>query len=251
MDGFWIIIAVMVGVTIFVFFVVAGQRYREEERRNQLRAVAEAKGFRFSAEASDALWGAVRSFHLFSQGRGRTIENVLEMDVGDVAVSIFDYRYTTGSGNHRHTHRQTVALFQSDRLRLPRFTLRPEGLLHKVGGLLGYQDVDFKGNAAFSDAYLLQGDDEPRIRAVFSKEVLAYYARHSGLCTEAEGQRLVYYRARQRVAAEEIDSFVKDGLDVVDLFREQDDVLDEMAQLDAVLEDAQSVLGGRDSTEGA
>jgi hypothetical protein len=154
MEGFWILL-VFVAVIVIVIAAAVGQHLQEQERRKRWLAVAETKGFRFSAEADPALLGAVGHFHLFSQGRARKITNVIRTDVDDVDVSIFDYRFTTGSGKHSHTHRHTVALFESDRLRLPRFTLRPEGLFHKLGSFLGYQDIDFEAHPAFSDAYLL------------------------------------------------------------------------------------------------
>jgi hypothetical protein len=236
MDSFWIILVFAAFVAIGIA-VAIGQHLQEQERQKQLHAVAETKGWRFSAEVNPTLLTTLGHFHLFSQGRSRRIVNVMRTDVEDIAVSIFDYRFTTGSGKQSHTHRQTVALFEAEQIRLPRFTLRPEGLFHKLGSFLGYQDIDFAGHPSFSDAYLLQGGDEARIREVFTDTVLSYYARRADLCTEGQGQQIVYYRADQQIAPGGIETFLKQGLDAVDLFCEKDDALRDGAQVADVRED--------------
>jgi len=249
MNGFWVILA-FAAVIVIGIAVAAVQHFQEQERRKQWHAVADTKGFRFSAEADPTLLIAVDHFHLFSQGRSRKIINVMRTDIDDIAVSIFDYKFTTSSGKHSQTHRQTVALFESEQIRLPRFTLRPEDLFHKIGSLLGYQDIDFEAHPEFSGAYLLQGNDKARIREVFTDTVLSYYAQRGGLCTEGKGQQIVYYRADQKIAPERIETFLKQGLDVVDLFCEKDDVLEDMDLLDRVLEEAQSVIENLESNDG-
>lgn len=249
MEGFWVLLVIMAFIVIVAAAVVV-QHLREEERRQQWLAVAERKGFRFSAEADPTLWAAVGHFQLFSQGRSRKITNVLRTDVDDTAVSIFDYQFTTGSGKHSHTHRQTVALLESERTRLPRFTLRPEGLFAKLGSLLGYQDIDFETHPAFSDAYLLQGEDKTRIREVFTDAVLSYYAGRGGLCTEGNGQQIVCYQADRQIPPERIEPFLKQGLDVVGLFCEKRDPLEDLDLLDRVLEEAQAVLEGAEPGDG-
>jgi hypothetical protein len=197
--------------------------YREKQRREDLRSVAGKLGFSFSPAGDPHLLGRLGQFHLFSQGRSRKVRNVMRGEIQDIAVSLFDYRYTTGSGKHNHTHSQTVLLFESERLALPFFTLRPEGFFHRMAGAFGYEDIDFDDSPAFSDAYLLKGGDEDRIRAIFTPEVRAYYTRHDRLCTEGERGRLVHYRADRRVSPERIESWLQEGLDVLDLFLEEEE----------------------------
>ncbi len=195
--------------------------YREQKRRDGLRGVATQLGFSFSPEGNPHLLASLGQFHLFSQGRSRKVRNVMCGEIQDIAVSLFDYRYTTSSGRHNRVHDQTVVLFESERLALPFFTLRPEGFFHKMAGALGYGDIDFEGSAAFSDACLLKGADEDRIRGIFVPEVRAFYTRHDRLCTEGEGCRLVHYREGRRVDPEGIESWLQEGLDVLDLFLEK------------------------------
>lgn len=218
---FFLIVVVALGALA----VAAVLHYREKQRREDLRSLAVRLGFSFSPDVDPHLLDGLRRFHLFSQGRSRQIRNIMRGELQDIAVTLADFRYTTGSGKHSHTHDQTVLLFESERLDLPAFTLCPEGFFHKVAGAFGYEDIDFDGSPAFSDAYLLKSDDECRIRAIFTSEVRAYYARHDRLCTEGEGSQLVHYLAGRRVAPERIEQRLQEGLDVLDLFVEKEEGL--------------------------
>lgn len=237
--GFVIILAVLI---IAITIGLVGH-YREKQRTEELLATADRMGFSFSPEAEPSLLGTLSHFHLFSQGRGRKIRNVMRKRLASVEVAIFDYQYTTGSGRHSSTHYQTVVLFESERLQLPDFTLRPEDVFHKIGGFFGYQDIDFEANPAFSDTYLLQGSDEAQIRAVFTDEVLSYYVQHWRACTEASGRQLVYYRNHQRETSARMQNFFDRGLSVLGLFLPQDETRDELDDVLDGLDDVFDDLG--------
>lgn len=237
--GFVIILAVLI-IAITIGLVA---HYREKQRTEELLATADSLGFSFSPEAEPSLLGTLSHFHLFSQGRGRKIKNVMRKRMAGVEVVLFDYQYTTGSGKHSSTHYQTVALFESQRLQLPDFTLRPEDVFHKIGGFFGYQDIDFEAHPAFSDTYLLQGRDEAQIRAVFTAEVLSYYVQHWRACTEGSEQQLVYYRDHQRETPARMQGFLDRGLSVLGLFVSKDDVRDDLDDVLDGLDDVFDDLG--------
>ncbi len=109
--------------------------------------------------------------------------------------------------------------FTSERLNLPSFELRPENILHKIGSSFGYQGIDFRSHPQFSSSYLLRGNDEAAIHALFTPEVLRYFERQDGLCVEGDGDKLICYRQRKRVDPHEIKSFLDQGRAVLDLFR--------------------------------
>lgn len=223
MDG-WILVLVS-GIVVAVACTLALVYYFEKKRTEEMRVVAGRLGFRFSPEAHPGLVGRLDGFRLFSQGRARKICNVLWRQIDDIQVTLFDYRYTTSSGRHNRSHNQTVVLFETGRLELPCFALRPEHLFHRLAGALGYQDIDFERHAGFSEAYLLQGPDEASIRSLFGDETLAYFARHPGLCAEGEGSRLIFYRQERRVDPAALEGFVEEGLDVLSATLQKDDAL--------------------------
>jgi hypothetical protein len=239
MDGFFALLLVGVGVAVVAIIVL--RVYQEQKRTEEMQVVAGRMGFSFAAGGEPSLQGRLGRFCLFSQGRSRKARNVLRQEVRGMGVTLFDYRYTTGSGEHNQTRDQTVALFETDRLHLPAFSLRPEGVFHKLAGSFGYQDIDFEAHPVFSEAYLLRGDDEARIRAAFRDEALGYLARYRDLCIEGDGQRLIFYRARRRVDPGMMEGFLQQGLEVVGLFLEEEEAVVSPPAMEEDLEEAQEL----------
>ena len=182
----------------------------ERKRTQDLKALAAALKFTFSA-TDDAVLAAMGLFHLFSQGRSQKVTNVMQGSANDIDVIIMDYRYTTGTGKNSHTWTQTVIAFRSPLLNLPSFTLRPENLFHKIGAVFGFQDIDFASHPAFSGRYLLQGDEEDAVRALFSDVLLSHYDQSKGLSTEGGGDMFIFYRASKRVPPKGITAFMQEG----------------------------------------
>jgi len=90
-----------------------------------------------------------------------------------LTVSVFDYRYTTGSGKDSQTYDQTVAAF-SQELWLPEFELRPENFLDRIGDHFTHTDIDFDLFPEFSRRFLLRGPSEDGIRKLFSAALIQF-----------------------------------------------------------------------------
>jgi hypothetical protein len=191
----------------------------DKKRTEDLAAAAGRMNFTFSKEASPHLLRTVEHFQLFARGHSKKIRNVFTGKAGDLDVSVFDYRYTTGSGKNSNTARQTVMLFESNQLEFPQFALRPEHLFHKIGQVFGYTDIDFDTHPGFSKRYLLRGEDENAVRSTFNREALAFYETDRTLSTEAHGRQLIHYRAAKRVSAEQVQEFIAEGVRVLTLLR--------------------------------
>jgi hypothetical protein len=209
-----LLIGALILVVILVAVVVVGQ-YRSRKRIKEMHAVAAGLGFEVSEGQAD-LVDTLEGFTHFRGGSSRHLTNPLCAKVDGVAVAIFDHSYTTGVGKRQSTHRQSVLLLGSERLDLPAFALRPETLGAKLS-FLGQQDIDFEDQPGFSRTYVLQGPDELQIRALFSGEKLAFFAKRPGLCVDGLGQRLLYYRANKLISPKDIPSFVEEGLAVLHL----------------------------------
>jgi hypothetical protein len=208
-------------ILFFLVLVVVGvvfSLYVERRRTKKLGAIATELNLEFYENGNGQVMGLVQDFQLFSKGRNRQVKNLMQGQVEDAFVAIFDYRYVTGRGKHSHTYDQTVILLRSDRLQLPKFSLHPENFFHKMGDFLGYYDIDFTTHPEFSNRYLLRGENETLIRKAFYSEVIAFYENSRGLSTEASDSRLIFYRAMSRVPPEEMHSFLSVGLKVLHLF---------------------------------
>ncbi|OYV62811.1 MAG: hypothetical protein B7Z72_14810, partial [Gemmatimonadetes bacterium 21-71-4] len=156
----------VVGGIIYLAWVAA------QKRRAALVEVALRMGFTFEAKVPKEQLGPFGPFHLFQRGYRRIARNLMTGKADDAPAMMLDYQYTIGGGKSSHTYHQTVALFPGAGTGLPEFTLAPERIWQKLGGLLGYQDIDFEASEEFSKHYLLRGPDETAIRAVFGAEAL-------------------------------------------------------------------------------
>ena len=191
----------------------------EKRRTEAWRQAADEMGFAFDPKPGKAFLSRFPAFNLLSQGSSRTVKNLIQGKALGLELDIFDYAYTTGSGKNRHTWLQTVLAFEIDGSELPTFSLRPESIIHKIGQWFGYQDIDFESHPRFSRKYLLRGQREDAIRELFQDHVLEYYESSPGCCTEGSGNRLLYYRASQRIAPANVRAFMEDGFRVLALFR--------------------------------
>ena len=73
-----------------------------------------------------------------------------------------------------HTYYQTFFFIQSKDLGLPEMLIYPEKFFHKVGSLLGMQDIDFEEWPEFSRKFLVQGD-EWGVRRLMDKDITKFF----------------------------------------------------------------------------
>ena len=213
------VILIIGGIIVVVTILIVVAWYLGKKRTEELQAVAASLNLAFSKKADDSFVSSLSQFHLFSQGRYKKASNVMNGRANEIDVSIFDYQYTTGAGKYSNTWLQTVVLFRSSMLHLPQFTLRPEGLLDKIGSAFGSQDIDFDSHPTFSKQYLLRAADEQACGVVFTDSVLEYYDQRKGLSTEGDGDTLLFYRDSKRVPPADIRAFLEEGFGVFSLFK--------------------------------
>ncbi len=214
-----IVAAIVVGVLALIGTIIVAAIKAEKKRSEALQAAAERMKFTFSRKGDPNLLDRLKNFHLFSQGHSKKIASVLMGKAGALDVAVFDYAYTTGGGNHLQHWRQTVIFFERDDMSLPKFTLRPENIFHKIGQVFGYKDIDFDSHPEFSKRYLLRGENEEAVRATFGDDACSFYESDLKLSTEAAGPQLIHYRSGKRVSPDQISEFIKQGVRVLTLFR--------------------------------
>jgi hypothetical protein len=191
---------------------------RQRQRMEAFQRIASELGLGFTPDAGESYVADLDHFELCSKGRAKKVSNLLQGTSHGRSLAIFDYRYTTGSGKHAHTWHTTVLHIQFDGPPLPHFALRAENIWDKITSKFGGHDIDFETHPAFSGKYLLRGDNDADIRAVFTPTILEYFEAHAGLNVEAWGQTLLFYRLGKRVKPEEVNAFLADGLSLLALF---------------------------------
>ena len=208
------------------------KRKGSEQRTKEFKRISEQLGMTFSARVKGrAKDQATPQLPLFREGRSRVVTNMLHGDsellgfAEEFEVRIFAYEFTVGSGKSRHTSMQSVICFQSPQLNLPKFQLCPEEWHHKIGSKLGYQDIDFESHPTaveFSNKYLLRGEDEQKIRALFTDTVLTFFSvDRDKVWLEGSGDQLISYRWCQLIEPEDIPAFMKEGFEVFRLFAQK------------------------------
>jgi len=204
------------GVIVLVGFLIWLFLHLEKKRANALQAIAAEIGLQFSATHHEDLSASMQKFPLFNKGRGRKIRNVMSTETDIARLTIFDYQYRTGGGDNSRTHRQTVVALESEALRLPSFSLRPESVFHKIGAAIGMQDIDFEEHADFSDNFVLTGDEQ-LVRQFFDNGLLNEFAKRQGISVETAPGSFIYFRTR-RCKPEQIREYMSQAYAIYSAF---------------------------------
>jgi len=213
-------IVIFGGVIALVGGIIWLLIHAAKKRREALMALATEMGLQFSEVQDEDLLLKMQAFSLFNKGHGRKMKNVMTTETDDARLSIFDYQYTTGGGQHSHTHQQTVVALESDTLELPVFSLRPEGFFQKIGAAIGMQDIDFETHPDFSDSFVLTGNDEQAVRSFFDETILDLFVHHKGICVESTPGTFIYFRNGQR-KPEQIREFMNQAYGIYSAFEDR------------------------------
>ncbi|MFN6515413.1 MAG: hypothetical protein RMY29_013090 [Nostoc sp. CreGUA01] len=124
-------------------------------------------------------------------------------------------------------HWQTVAFLYDDNMRIPKFLLKPKNILEQLTDFLGSHDIKFENNPRFSEQYLLRGSHEQDIRQIFTDNILTFFEGKIGFYpaiqttpfVEAADACLIYYLQDVRFEPEQMELFLKEAMEVFELFR--------------------------------
>ena len=218
-DPPWMFFAAFGGFLLLfaaIFFFVW---WSEKKRAEAFSFLALKYGFEFRRKADAGLINSLSPFALFNKGRGKKAYNQLNMKKDNNTWTIFDYKYTVGSGKNSSTYNQSVAYIKIPDLKLPCFSLTPESFFHKIGDMFGYSDIDFNDHPVFSDKYFLKGPKEDEIRDLFSSEILTYFEKHLlKWNVEGLGDKMVMHQSSKRIKPVELSDFVRQADEIISVF---------------------------------
>jgi hypothetical protein len=196
-------------LAVLLAAVLLVNRLLQSRRREALRAAAAGLGLEFRPEAPELLAG-LAGMRMLSHGHSHKLVNIMRGTRGGDTAALADHRWVTGGGKNRHAHRASLVVLRRPRLSLPHFFMRPQrAVLDDVGRIFGGQDIDFPDDAEFSKAFVLQGESEEAVRAMFGpslRQQLRELARD--VRVEGRGETLLVER-RRAVAAEEAMAFLE------------------------------------------
>lgn len=120
--------------------------YREDrKRRRLLRSWARSKGFALHSGRRTGWDREYPAYKLFTRGHSRRSTSHVEGEVDGHRVRGLDYRFTTGSGKNRKTHRYTVIIMELGTPVIP-LHIRREHVLDRIGEFLGGGDINFESD---------------------------------------------------------------------------------------------------------
>ncbi|MGY2838201.1 hypothetical protein [Thermostichus sp. MS-CIW-41] len=217
------------GLLIFILFlalaagILALALYHEKKRREALERVAAQLGMRFSAQLPEEIRSRLlqAGFGLFERGHGRRFYNSMSKRLIDgTEITVFDYQYTSGSGEGSRTYRQSVFYAYHEDLHLPRFRLHPENaFFHGIAKAFGMQDINFESHPKFSRSYLLRGQDEAQVRLRFHPGVLGFWEQHPNYCAEGAGAHLILWQNDRQVSPEGMAEWMRLGEELTQRLR--------------------------------
>jgi hypothetical protein len=206
---------------IFVIALIGLALYLDRRRSKKMEAAAAALGLTFRRKPTDADNRLPAGCYLGDLGHDRGVSNVLEAaQTAELAFTLFDYQYTIGYGRSSQACCQTISRMQSSLLKLPSFLLFPETIFSKLGKLFGGADINFTDSPEFSKNYILRGEDEAAIRALFSSTLRQTLAPMRHLSIEGGADLLFIFRANRRIKPAELSASIEEDKRILALFVE-------------------------------
>jgi hypothetical protein len=211
---------------MIIVLVVGGilsliSKYFEGERTKKIEELARSSGFTFRPRPTAGDNDLPIGCYLAETGRDPAVSNVLEVARTDeLHFVLFEYEYTVGYGKSRHTTHQTIGRLRAPLLKLPSFLLFPETLFSKIGVMFGQTDVNFPDSPDFSDQYILRGQDEAALQAIFNPALRNALAPLDHLSIEGADDVLFIFRTDRRVKPEDLVSRIEEDKKILALFFE-------------------------------
>ncbi len=200
--------AIIVGLAALLialpFLVKRRESIRDEKTARKL-------GFFFQPRIPEDFFRHLAEFETF---RGTLIDDIYHLlfrNDQDRQYAVF----TRDAGGYDRTtiHRKIRIFFAAaEAFDLPRFKLVPKNLGHRIDR---EPDINFPDFPVFSHRFLLQGEPEERIRALFSPRLLDYLQRHRELVMEGRENRLIIIHPRVPLS-----QLIREGLEIVQIISE-------------------------------
>jgi hypothetical protein len=173
-----LIVALLIGLVVLGAWLAS---VAARQRRDALRTLAGQLGWTFDPERVPGGHAELQALEPFQRGDSQVAYNTMRgrLAGGELACQAvagdFQYRETHGSGKDRRTSTHTLSYVVLELpFAVPDLEIRREGLLDKVAGFFGFDDVDFE-SAEFSRRFMVRCSDrkfaydliDPRMMELF------------------------------------------------------------------------------------
>jgi len=183
-----LIILILIGIAAFGF--VAWQQ--DKKRREALRVWAAGRSWNIDTDRQRDWHQRFPGLKLFTKGHSRWGRNIVTGQFRDRPATALDYKYTTGSGKNRTTHRVSLVILQVDFPTIPLF-IRRENPFDKVGEFFGADDIDFE-SAEFSRKFYVKSPDKRWAYDVIHTRAMEYLLKAPSFNIEFGHGEIAVYR---------------------------------------------------------
>ena len=163
----WTIILLIIAGAALIGALAYLAYLAEKKRRDALAAVAARLGWRFDAGRDRDHDDEYAHFEIFRRGHSRSAFNTLtgETEIGGrtyaAKMGDFVYKITThtGKSTQTHTYRFSYLIVHLPYQGVPDVLIRREGMLDKIAGAFGFDDIDFE-SVEFSRQFYVKSPDK-------------------------------------------------------------------------------------------
>lgn len=203
-------------ILVFVLFVAvaivfgAASRRAAMRRREALAALATRMGWRFDPENDPYHDDEYAQFEMFRRGHSRsaynTLAGTLEIDGRPFAAKMGDYTYKvthqSGKSTSTTTYRFSYLVVDLPFRRVPDLLIRPEGVMDRIAGAFGMDDIDFE-SAEFSRRFYVKSPDKRFAYDVVHPRMMEFLMEAEAGCVDVERGRCSISDGRNRWSAEQ------------------------------------------------
>jgi hypothetical protein len=158
-----IVIIVVIGIGLAIYF----SHMAAKKRREALRAIADQLGWSYSPSRDASHDEEYAHFEIFRRGHSRYAFNTLygTATIGGnehrAKMGDFEYKVTSSNGKTTTTTTYTFSylIIHLPFRAVPDLLIRREGMLDKLAGLVGFDDIDFE-SSEFSKRFLVKSPDK-------------------------------------------------------------------------------------------
>lgn len=180
---------------IGIIALIAFSIWRSGERRKRLGQWAASNGLSFSSSSDRSFRHQYPSFGCLHRGHSESAYNLASGRRNGRTVRAFDYRYVTGHGKNRTTHRFSAVIVDSQ-VPLRSLSLRSEGLFDKVTEFFGLDDIDFE-SAEFSRTFHVRSSDKKWAYDVLHQRTMAFLLESPRFSLEFDRNSVIAWRNRR------------------------------------------------------
>ena len=188
MEVLIVLAIVIIGIGIYLGYLA------EKKRREALARLAADCGLVYNAGDPFNLPGRLGHIHTFDRGHDREAKNVIHGTWRSREMTVFDYKYATtetstdskGRTTTREVDHWFSAMVHRLELPFPQLTIRPEGLLDKIGDFLGFDDIDFESDE-FSRKFRVTSENRKFAYDICHVRTMEWLLAHRGWHVELVG----------------------------------------------------------------